>query len=812
MYGSLGARGEIYNVSNTLITGAGGNSAFGGGANVNSANATSVGGTGNAGTNGVGGGGSGGYQTNNTTQAGGAGGFGGVYVFEYTDQFGGSGGDVDGPTGATANAIARFNGVSGKLIQNSSVTLSDTADIAGVKTLSMAGATSGSLTVKPAATTTSYTITMPGAQGSADSYLKNDGSGTLSWSSTVGGDVYGPASATNNAITRFDTTTGKLVKNSTVTLSDTADFAGVKTIGLAGATSGVTTLKTAATVTNYTVTLPQNQGLSGQILSNDGSGNLSWVNQSSTGIATYSYYNCSGNWDVSRRMNLNSTPVINTDVTQMSVTSNVITLAAGTWELTAVWQGTNSAGGATIQWYNETTSGFVGNQCGVIATNSTSPQSNGNILVYSVILASSGNFSIRDTGSGNLQPTAINSYIYAKKLTDTPYNPAPTTEYLMGCLTANVTTNLSTGDHIKFNSLSFSQSSNGTTNTGNISLDTTTAYTTTANVASLGRVTLKAGRTYDLTGYVQGTPTTSSSTFSYAWYNADSGTQIGTNATYFPNVLSGSVTIGDIGGGTSGSITCTGNILTATKTNGNIGAAASTIVITYPNMGVTPSATIALGDASGSPSTNDNDVAQPVISVISATGLTFWIEETSGTQNIIAYVTISVPSNGGMRPNGVSKSVYAPLVDTRVELRIVTGTMSINYYSETYMQAVMLIGAPNTLPFNGATAGAAGSQGLVPVPAAGKQNSFLRGWNLRSGLSKLPSHPVGHRGPHWPGFSRPIRFRIRRGYPSRSFGRHKLHNYPPIGTGSGKQRPNQRRYGYRHMECQLRTKRRGCDR
>ena len=38
---------------------------------------------------------------------------------------------------------------------------------------------------------------------------------------TGGGDVVGPASATDNAIVRFDLTTGKLIQNSTVTIGDT---------------------------------------------------------------------------------------------------------------------------------------------------------------------------------------------------------------------------------------------------------------------------------------------------------------------------------------------------------------------------------------------------------------------------------------------------------------------------------------------------------------------------------------------------------------------------------------------------------------
>lgn len=43
-------------------------------------------------------------------------------------------------------------------------------------------ATSGQLTLQPAATTTSYSLTMPSAQGTASTVLTNDGSGNLSWS------------------------------------------------------------------------------------------------------------------------------------------------------------------------------------------------------------------------------------------------------------------------------------------------------------------------------------------------------------------------------------------------------------------------------------------------------------------------------------------------------------------------------------------------------------------------------------------------------------------------------------------------------
>lgn len=57
-------------------------------------------------------------------------------------------------------------------------------EVAG--TLSLDGSTSGVLGIKAANTTTSHTLTMPSAQGGAATYLGNDGSGNLSWSSPSG--------------------------------------------------------------------------------------------------------------------------------------------------------------------------------------------------------------------------------------------------------------------------------------------------------------------------------------------------------------------------------------------------------------------------------------------------------------------------------------------------------------------------------------------------------------------------------------------------------------------------------------------------
>lgn len=71
---------------------------------------------------------------------------------------------------------------------------------------------------------------LPDQTGNAGKFLTTDGS-TASWGTPAGsGDVVGPASATDNAIARFDTTTGKLIQNSAVTVSDTGAMAGVTSI------------------------------------------------------------------------------------------------------------------------------------------------------------------------------------------------------------------------------------------------------------------------------------------------------------------------------------------------------------------------------------------------------------------------------------------------------------------------------------------------------------------------------------------------------------------------------------------------------
>jgi hypothetical protein len=84
--------------------------------------------------------------------------------------------------------------------------------------------------------------------GTGISYNSTTGVITNS-SPSLGGDVVGPASATDNAVARFDTTTGKLLQNSVVTIGDT------------GAATGFTTLSASTSVTTPIVQASNSGGL-----------------------------------------------------------------------------------------------------------------------------------------------------------------------------------------------------------------------------------------------------------------------------------------------------------------------------------------------------------------------------------------------------------------------------------------------------------------------------------------------------------------------------------------------------------------------
>ena len=160
---------------------------------------------------------------------------------------------------ATQASVGSINAAVALVTNGTVTTLSGTqASITSANhaVLRLLGSVSGYVGLQGAAAAGSTTYTLPSADGSSGQVLSTNGSGTLSWATGGGGgtgDVVGPASATDNAITRFDLTTGKLIQNSTVILDDAGTITGVA--ALAAVTASITSANAdTAVITTLTAT------------------------------------------------------------------------------------------------------------------------------------------------------------------------------------------------------------------------------------------------------------------------------------------------------------------------------------------------------------------------------------------------------------------------------------------------------------------------------------------------------------------------------------------------------------------------------
>lgn len=150
-------------------------------------------------------------------------------------------GDVVGPTGATNNNVPFFDGTTGKLIKDSGIALTGTntgdQDLSGLQPLD------SDLTSIAALATTSYGRGfLPLADATAARTYIGAGTGT--------GDVVGPSSAVDSKVAMFNGTTGKLIKDSGLSLSGT----NTGDQDLSGLVPKTTTVNGHALSSNVTVT------------------------------------------------------------------------------------------------------------------------------------------------------------------------------------------------------------------------------------------------------------------------------------------------------------------------------------------------------------------------------------------------------------------------------------------------------------------------------------------------------------------------------------------------------------------------------
>ena len=165
------------------------------------------------------------------------------------------GGDVNGPASSTDNAVVRFNGTSGKNIQNSGVTIDDTNNITGVVNFTQTGYQDIS-----EITTPTNPATNVGRLYVADS----GGTTTLFFRDSVGTETNLLVDATG-ANTALSNLASVAINTSLISDTDNADDLGSASIGwrdvysrtlrLDGSTSGTTILQPSATASG-TLTLP----------------------------------------------------------------------------------------------------------------------------------------------------------------------------------------------------------------------------------------------------------------------------------------------------------------------------------------------------------------------------------------------------------------------------------------------------------------------------------------------------------------------------------------------------------------------------
>jgi hypothetical protein len=241
-----------------------------------------------------------------------------------------------------------------------------------------------------------------------------------------GGDVSGPGSSTDNAVARFDSTTGKIIQNSGVVINDTGEVTvGVwkgTEIGLSyGGTGGASASQARSNI------LPSYAGNAGKVLAvNTGATDVEYIAAGGVGTVTSvsgtgtinglslsGTVTSSGNLTLGGTLDLSSPPAIG-GTAAAAVTGTTVT---GTTKVVSpFFDAVNSAGGALrnasgtsqIQWGggggNNVSVDVSANLNGVNAQIDISPTGTGHVHINPT---GSGSVEIKPTSAGTINNMAI---------------------------------------------------------------------------------------------------------------------------------------------------------------------------------------------------------------------------------------------------------------------------------------------------------------------------------------------------------------------------------------------------------------------
>lgn len=257
---------------------------------------------------------------------------------------------------ATATQIAKLDGI------EAGADVTDATNVAAagavMKTLAdakgdlFAATAADTVTRLPIGATNGHVLTVDSAETTGMKWTAPSGSG---------GDVVGPASSTDNAFARFDSTTGKLLQNSTATLDD-AGLASVDGVQFSAApTSAVGTAKAVWNVTDSCLSIGLNSSVNALVGTDS---HVQVYNESASTMTVMQVVRQSGSSGTRLSVEL---AMANTDANSATsigvVAQTIASNAQGFIQTSGLLQGvnTNAFNEGDTLWLSPTTAGLITN-------------------------------------------------------------------------------------------------------------------------------------------------------------------------------------------------------------------------------------------------------------------------------------------------------------------------------------------------------------------------------------------------------------------------------------------------------------------